>query len=487
MPGTNTKVLIVGGGLAGLVLAILLERGGIDYLILEQSVLIRPYGSIIVISSLVLPLMEQLGVLEEIERASLPFGGITLLRGDQSVVGRIVCDGRNGGLDYKQRYGHYDQCLSRPDLYNILLSRIPKERLKLGKRFVNFQHTLHPETGAEQVMVRCSDGTYYRGDILVGADGASSVVRQSLYRQMKDEGALPKADQEEHQYRHVSLIGVTNPLTSRKHPDLKENFSHFKVILNKNSPYMCWFMPLAGSRYSWLVSRSLDVPVTSNSGNADFADWGPDATDEMSKAIRNLPGPDGGTMGEILDNTDRQTISRVILEERFFRTWYGGRTVLIGDACHKSVPFTGKGASESMLDAVVLASLLYDLPSFSNTNDLHEAFKTFHQIRSPVAKYVVDSSSQFGSLLTKEGWTGELARRIGLGIATSWIARPQVDKAYYNRIQASFLPHIPERGTVPGRPHVVASRGIVEKDRTKEEAYYDHARVDEFFAAPLST
>jgi 2-polyprenyl-6-methoxyphenol hydroxylase-like FAD-dependent oxidoreductase len=103
MPGTNTKVLIVGGGLAGLVLAILLERGGIDYLILEQSVLIRPYGSIIVISSLVLPLMEQLGVLEEIERASLPFGGITLLRGDQSVVGKIICDGRNGGLDYKQR------------------------------------------------------------------------------------------------------------------------------------------------------------------------------------------------------------------------------------------------------------------------------------------------------------------------------------------------------------------------------------------------
>lgn len=138
-------------------------------------------------------------------------------------------------------YGHYDQCLSRPDLYNILLSRIPKERLKLGKRFVNFQQTIHPETGAEQVMVRCSDGTYYHADVLVGADGASSVVRQSLYRQMKDEGSLPKVDQEEHQYRHVSLIGVTNALSTRKHPDLKEKFSQFKVFVNKQSPYMVSF------------------------------------------------------------------------------------------------------------------------------------------------------------------------------------------------------------------------------------------------------
>ncbi|KAG0220085.1 hypothetical protein B0O80DRAFT_163634 [Mortierella sp. GBAus27b] len=487
MSGIKTKVLIVGGGLGGLLLAILLQRAGIDYLILEQSVIIRPYGSIIVISSLVLPLMEQLGMLDEIEKASMPFGGITLLRNDQSVIGRIICDGRNGGLDYKDRYGHYDQCLSRPNLYNILLSRIPKDRLKLGKRFVNFQHIHHPETGAEQVMVRCSDGTYYHADILVGADGASSAVRQSLYRQLKDEGTLPKVDQEEHQYRHVSLIGVTNPLNTKKHPDLKDKFSQFKVVVNKNSPYMCWFMPLAGSKYSWLVSRILDVPVTSSSGNADFTDWGPDATDEMSKAIRHLPGPDGGTMGELLDSTDRQTVSRVILEERFFRTWYGRRTVLIGDACHKAVPFTGKGASESILDAVVLASLLYDLPSLSNHEDLHEAFKTYHQVRSPVAKYVVDSSSQFGSFLTKEGWTGDLIRRLGMGLAASWMAKPQVDKAYYNRIQASFLPRVPERGAIPGRPHVVATRGLVEQDIAEDQTIYDHEQVDEFFTGPSSS
>lgn len=139
-----------------------------------------------------------------------------------------------------------------------------------------------------------------------------------------------------------------------------------------------------------------------------------------------------------------------------------------------------------MLDAVVLASLLYDLPSFSNSEDLHEVFKTYHQIRSPIAKQVVDISGNFGSLLTRVGWGGDLARRVGLGIATSWMARGVLDKSYHNRIQASFLPHIPDRGIIPGRPHVVANRGVVEPDRTKDRAIYDHARVDEFFTGPIS-
>ncbi|KAF9994201.1 hypothetical protein BGZ80_007894, partial [Entomortierella chlamydospora] len=139
------------------------------------------------------------------------------------------------------------------DLYNVLLSRIPKDRLKLGKRLVSFQHinninninkgespTLCSTLSqpSERVMVRCSDGTYYYGQVLVGADGASSAVRQSLFRQMKEEGTLPKVDQEEQQLRQVSLLGVTNPLNPKKHPDLRDSFSNFKIILHRNSPYM---------------------------------------------------------------------------------------------------------------------------------------------------------------------------------------------------------------------------------------------------------
>ncbi|KAG0262757.1 hypothetical protein BG011_009797, partial [Mortierella polycephala] len=344
MPNSTTKVLIAGGGLGGLVLALLLQRAGIDYLILEQSVLIRPIGSVIVLSPQVLPLMEQLGLLDEIQSLALPCGDITFLRNDLSTIGKIVFNAKN--MDHKERYGHYDQCIPRPDLYNILLSQIPKGRLRLGKRVVNFtnvqrhshisqsssstssvkqkstssvnvdSNSYSDPTEPDKIMVRCSDGTFFYGDILVGADGVSSAVRQSLYRQLKKDGTLPKADQEEQQYRQVSLVGVTNSLNPRRYPNLNKEFSQFKVVLNKNSPFMSWFMPIPGNRYCWMVTRTLDEPVTITSGNSSYADWGPDATEEMSKAIRNLVGPEGGTVGDLVDSTDRHLISKVMLEQR---------------------------------------------------------------------------------------------------------------------------------------------------------------------------
>jgi len=97
---------------------------------------------------------------------------------------------------------------------------------------VNFKQT---ET---EVTVRCSDGTFYTAEILVGADGAASTVRTSLYRQMKDAKLLPRADMEPEKYKHVCLIGLTNPLSLKRYPDLELRFSTIKIVLNKNSPYM---------------------------------------------------------------------------------------------------------------------------------------------------------------------------------------------------------------------------------------------------------
>lgn len=93
-------------------------------------------------------------------------------------------------------------------------------------------------------------------------------------------------------------------------------------------------MPVVGNRYCWLVTRTLEKPTLIHSDNSKESEWGLDATDEMSKAIRHLKGPDEGgqgTVGDLIDATDRKLISKVMLEEHVFKTWYGGRTVLLGD------------------------------------------------------------------------------------------------------------------------------------------------------------
>lgn len=69
---TPIHILIVGGGIAGLTLAILLEKANITYTILERSKRIRLLGSAIALGPNVLPLLEQIGLLKEIQEHSRP-------------------------------------------------------------------------------------------------------------------------------------------------------------------------------------------------------------------------------------------------------------------------------------------------------------------------------------------------------------------------------------------------------------------------------
>lgn len=60
-------------------------------------------------------------------------------------------------------------------------------------------------------------------------------------------------------------------------------------------------------------------------------EWGPEANEAVIKDVRDFPCPLGGTMGDLIDATPQDRISRVFLEEKLFETWYHGRIVLVGD------------------------------------------------------------------------------------------------------------------------------------------------------------
>lgn len=79
----------------------------------------------------------------------------------------------------------------RPVLYDLLLAKIPKEKIVFKKK------VLKTEQSFEGVSVHCSDNTIYDGDILVGADGSYSAVRQNLYKRLAQENKLPFADAEQ--------------------------------------------------------------------------------------------------------------------------------------------------------------------------------------------------------------------------------------------------------------------------------------------------
>jgi len=89
----------------------------------------------------------------------------------------------------------------------------------------------------EGVLIRCSDGSTYHGDILIGADGAYSAVRQALYKDLAKKGDLPRADGLPLPFNTTCLVGQTRPLDPEEFPHLKDWHTWFETTLGENKPY----------------------------------------------------------------------------------------------------------------------------------------------------------------------------------------------------------------------------------------------------------
>jgi hypothetical protein len=91
--------------------------------------------------------------------------------------------------------------------------------------------------GGNGVLIRCSDGTEYEGDILVGADGAHSAIRQNLYKQLQKEKKLPSSDAIPLPFSTVCLVGQTKQLTPEEIPLLATDKCQLIRIVGEDKPY----------------------------------------------------------------------------------------------------------------------------------------------------------------------------------------------------------------------------------------------------------
>ncbi|KAF9917068.1 hypothetical protein FBU30_001027 [Linnemannia zychae] len=533
------RVLIVGGGIGGLMLGLMLERAAIDYIILERSSEIRPLGSAISLNGTVLRVIEQLGLLEDLHKISKFSGRLHLVKEDTTTQGHIDLE-------------HFCESLvlGRPDLLQLLVSRIPPGKLVLGKRVLS---TARTEFG---VLVRCSDNTAYEGDLLVGADGAYSSIRQNMYKELKDKKMLPRSDSKPLKFDQNVVVGITDELDPEKYPVLKQNFAELHGIIGNKAPYTMWLIPIVGNKFAWSIGgRILDSDVGKEDVRSfSFAEWFPEfatdvcdlvrdfvlpdlsrsyqddghykdrktdtdmhhhdsdaasltesschstlSTEESSNASTrgnreiksepliisaqihlpdNIPGllprrqtptAKPGTVGEIIDATPNDRISKVMLESKLFKTWYHERTVLIGDSCHKILPFAGQGATQAILDCISLANALYDMNTISD-DDITKAFKRYTRERFPVTKNAVSGSQSFGKLLNIKGKLSDFVRTITFNKVPHWLLRMVTDKLHLHRPQLTYLPMVPDRGTAKAHVQEYSPKYLAKLVQERQEA-----------------
>ncbi|KAG0087316.1 hypothetical protein BGZ92_007432 [Podila epicladia] len=389
---SKPKVLISGGGIGGLTLALLLHKANIPFLVLERAKEIKPLGSAIAMGCSVTPLFKQLGIFDELAKRGKHVQQMHMYKEDLTPV-------------HTMEMGWIPDV---PDLYDILFNSIPRERILLGKRVLSF---IQNDQG---VLVRCSDNSTYHGEILVGADGAYSAVRQQLYKELKADHKLPLSDD-------VAL------------------------------PFSCWVtFTTKQNTLCWMVINFLDKEAAKINDSFRTSEWGPEAAEALAREVRmfKVPGGKDGkvlSLGDYIDKTPRGLMSKVMLEEIVFDTWYGGRTVLLGDACHKMNPAGALGAVTAIHDAVTLANWLSTL-RMATEEDFGNVFKEYRAERYPVAKANFVASQGFIKNLGKNVLASVIRGMIKM--LPPWLWRKIVLRQVQARHQASFLPLEMDRSKV---------------------------------------
>ncbi|KAF9352104.1 hypothetical protein BGX26_010015 [Mortierella sp. AD094] len=431
-PKQVPTVMIVGAGLGGLLLGTLLERISIPYHIFERATVVRPLGAVMTLGANILPVFEQLGLLGEIEKMSLPCPSIEIYGAERERLGNINLSG------HKAVAGYENYMFARPRLYQLLMSQVPPSKISLGKK------VLRIEEKEGNVIIHCSDGSSYVGDLLVGADGAYSGVRQSLYKRLSDKGLLPKEDQENLTVGYVSMVGVTEALDPEKFPILKDDFCNFYKVLGKGSKG-CSIVSIPNGQIGWLLTVQLDEEEA-RAQQFRNSEWGPESNEAMLKDFEDMPCPFGGTLAEIFALTPKHLISKVFLEEKMFTTWYHGRTVLLGDACHKMLPGAGQGAVNAMQDAVVLANSIYNMVDTSEKN-ITNAFKDYHSQRYERSHEQIKRSGAMSSLISGQTFKHKMIRHVFLNYVPEWIQQRNFEKTFEYRPQIAWMPLVENRGT----------------------------------------
>jgi 2-polyprenyl-6-methoxyphenol hydroxylase-like FAD-dependent oxidoreductase len=189
MNGQQSKALIIGGGIAGPVAALLLQRAGIEAEIYESRDIDEDYASSwLVMASNGLYVLKTLGFADPVSAEGSPIPHMLLSSGKGKRFGEVP----NGA---RPEVGAPSIVVKRGTLNRILR----KEALRQGIKMA-FGKKLHgmEMTGEQGVIATFADGTTAKGSFLIGCDGIHSRTRQLI-----NPGAPPPAIHRHDEYRGV--------------------------------------------------------------------------------------------------------------------------------------------------------------------------------------------------------------------------------------------------------------------------------------------
>jgi 2-polyprenyl-6-methoxyphenol hydroxylase-like FAD-dependent oxidoreductase len=371
-----SSVLIVGGGFSGMAAAISLRRLGVAVDLVEIDSGWRSYGAGISLHGATLRAFRQLGILDAFLAHGAATDGVDLCAPTGQKIAQIPTP-RVAGPDVPGGGG-----ILRPVLARLLAeaTRAAGADVRLGATFTAI------EPAGDQVAVGFTDGQRRTYDLVIGADGLYSKVREALF---------PAAPKPRYTGQAVWRAVLPRPAAVER-PMMWMGIPGVKAGINPVSK---------DEMYLFLTE---DRPGNDHVDAALFRDL-------LRALLARFPAPMVQDIRAQI-TADSQIVFRPLEGLLLPQPWHAGRVVLVGDAVHATTPHLAAGACIGIEDALVLAEEL------GRADSVAQALAAFQARRWERCRMVVENSLRIGALEVAGGDKEEQQRILGMSMAA--LAQP---------------------------------------------------------------
>lgn len=329
----NLKAIVVGAGMGGLATAIALRQAGYRVEVYDRVSELRPAGAGISLWSNGVKVLNRLGLGKEIAEIGGPMNRMTYF--DKS--GTTLTDFSLDPL--VEAVGQHPYPVSRTDLQQMMLAAFGEEEVQLSCKCVAVEQT------ADSATAIFEDGSRATGDVVVGADGTHSVVREHVLERKTER-------------RYAGYVNWNGLVKADEKLADKESW-----VIYVGDGQRASMMPVGGDRFYFF----LDKPLPFETEPAD------DPKAELREYFEGWAEP----VQRLISAIDPDQVNRVKIHDiEPLPAFVKGRVALMGDAGHSTTPDLGQGGCQAFEDAWVLAN------SLLTTNlSVEDALKRYEELR----------------------------------------------------------------------------------------------------------